>query len=252
MTKEKKEAGQAVSAKTIKSMGSWKVKLIVIVVLIVEIILLTTGIMGCVNAQEVGDAIGSEIGKFTGCAVGSYEGFTKGWEKGAESGKKQGLSAEDTHTRIVNAITRVGKLDVLVAEDQLTDFYEQGTDYEAVLIFEVSAIFSIDLYKAEIAEEDSVLRITLPVPEVEITIDENKTSKFAEWQKHFWSGSEKDGYTGYQNSVMQIREKTAEELENYNVLMEQAKISAEKQVKILAGSVCGREKEIQIIWEEER
>ncbi len=213
-------------------------------------ILAVSGVFAVSFAKDFGAGVGTAAGKFAGTVKGSFEGITQGLASGYEAGAQQGLSAEDTNVEI-SEITAMGKLDVLAAEDQIVNDFEEGRDYKALFVYKTQAVFSVDLGQAEITEEDSAVTITLPGPEVDFIIDENESEKMAEWQKYFWSGNTEAGYIGYMNSMAQIKEKAAEEMRKNDYLMRQAEESARKQVEALARSICVEDKQITVRFKEE-
>lgn len=202
-------------------------------------------------AKETGEGIGKIAGRTVGTAVGSFDGITKGLAEGYGDGREQGLKAEDTDAKVVNEMASIGRLDVLVAQDQFTNKFEQGNDYKALFVYKAQAVFSVNLENADISVSENELQVVIPKPECEFEIDESESEKLAEWQKHFWSGSTEAGYIGYMNSMEQIRKKAASEMSNYDVLMQQAETSAKKQVEILVNSVTGNRYNVKVIFEGE-
>lgn len=195
--------------------------------------------------------IGGTLGALAGKANGSYDGITEGLEKGYEAGREEGLSANDTKVDIVSEIKEIGKLEVLMVESEIVDFFGVGDDYKGLFLHKGIATFSVDFSKIDIMKEDSIITIVLPNPEVEFRIDESESEKIAEWQKYPWSNDTEAGYTAYTNSMEQIKEKSASEMENYEDWERMAKESAKKQVEILVSSVSGEEIEVQIDFKEE-
>lgn len=203
------------------------------------------------RVKNAGEQIGSTAGQMAGIAVGSYDGVTKGLVQGYGDGKVEGLSAKDTDVKIANEMTSLGKLDVLVAEDQFVNDFREGKDYKALFVYKAQTVFSVNMESAEISIEGNTLKIVLPQPECEFIIDENESEKLVDWQKYFWSGSTESGYIGYMNSMAEIKKKAATEMTNYDRLMEQAKASAIKQVSILADSVADAEYSSDIVFKGE-
>lgn len=195
--------------------------------------------------------IGGTLGALAGTANGSYDGITEGLGKGYEAGREEGLSANDTKVDIVSEIKEIGKLEVLRVESEIVDSFGVGDDYKGLFLHKGIATFSVDFSKINIMREDSIITIVLPNPEVEFGIDESESEKMVEWQKYFWSNDTEAGYTAYMNSMEQIKEKSATEMENYEDLERLAKESAKKQVEILVSSVSGEEIEVQINFREE-
>ena len=228
------------------------------VTLIAVILLLMGGVVPFyLNAQKAGEDIGTKAGKMAGIATGSFEGISSGLKEGYKDGKTQGLSAEDTKAVIANEMTSIGKLDVLVAESQFVDEFSEGNDYKALFVYKAQVIFSVNLEEAEISVNGDDLKIIIPKPECEFTIDEDESEKLVDWQKHFWSGNAEAGYIGYMNSMEQIKKKATSEMSNYDVLMEQAENSARKQLDILTKSitltnpVTGNKYGIDVVFEGE-
>lgn len=218
--------------------GDIKKILFLVLLIICSILILSILIIPLLfSARETGEKIGHVAGTSAGLAVGSFYGVTQGLEEGYDAGKIQGLSAEDTNAAIANEMTTIGKLNVLVAEDQMIDDFSQGKDYKALFVYTTKATFSVNLDEAEIIVENDGVEIILPQIEVDFVIDENESEKLVEWQKNFWSGSTEAGYLGYMNSMKMIKNTAATEMTNYEELMEQAMESAKKQVEILVDSV---------------
>lgn len=215
--------------------------------IVIFIIFIIAAILIVITAWNMGDMWGT----FAGKANGSYNGITEGLGKGYEAGREEGLSAKDTEVDIASKIKEIGKLEVLSIDDQILNVFELGDAYKALFAYKGIATFSIDFSKVEINDEGSTVEIVLPTPEVEFSIDENETKKMAEWQKFFWSGDAEAGYDAYMNSMVEIKNKTADELENYAEWERLAKESAEKQVEMLVRSASSKEKEIHIYFGEE-
>ncbi len=203
------------------------------------------------NAKKTGELIGNTAGWAAGTALGSFDGITEGLEEGYGDGKEEGLSAKDTDVKVANEMISVGKLEVLVAEDQFIDEFREGTDYKALFVYKAQTVFSVNLESAEISKEGNTIKIALSEPECEFIIDEKESEELAEWQKYFWSGSTEAGYIGYMNSMAEIKKKAAVEMTNYDSLMEQAKTSAKKQVTILADSVAEADNSIEVFFKGE-
>ena len=109
----------------------------------------------------------------------------------------------------------------------------------------------MDLSKADINDEGTDdIRILLPDVEVEIYIDESETEKLAEYQKHSWTGSTKDGFTAYMNSRAAMDESVKETMNNYAQLKETAEKSAIKQVESIAKAATGNKKSVIVDFKE--
>ena len=205
------------------------------------------------NAESRGNIIGRETGALVGKAIGSFEGITKGREEGAAAGKAAGLSARDTEADIANEIRKIEKLDVLVASVKINDFHSIGenVEYAALYLLKGDVVFSVDLSQAEIEDLGNELQVTLPLPHGELYIDQSQIEKVAEYQKHFFSGSAEIGFDAYLNSMVKVYEASTETLDNYDVLIEAAKESAEKQVRQLALSVAINTRQVNVDFKED-
>jgi len=205
------------------------------------------------TAASRGNSIGQETGALVGKAIGSLEGITKGREEGTEAGKAAGLSARDTEADIANEIRKIENLEVLVASVKINDVHSIGEniDYAALYLLKGDVVFSVDLSQAEIDKQGNGIQITLPLPHGELYIDQSQIEKVAEYQKHFFSGSAEDGFDAYLNSMVKVYEASAETLDNYDVLIEAAKESAEKQVRQLALSVAVNTHQVNVNFKED-
>lgn len=192
------------------------------------------------TAETRGTRIGQGTGALVGRAIGSLDGITEGRKAGIEAGKTAGLSAIDTETDIANEIRKVENLEVLVASVKINDFHSIGenTDYAALYLLKGEVVFSVDLSQAKVEEQGEKIQITLPKPQATLYIDQSQTDKVAEYQKRFFSGSAEDGFDAYLNSMVKVSEASAENLDNYDALIEVAKESAISQVEQLVSSVA--------------
>lgn len=205
------------------------------------------------TAASRGNSIGQETGALVGKAIGSLEGITKGREEGPEAGKAAGLSARDTKADIANEIRKIENLEVLVASVKINDVHSIGenVDYAALYLLKGDVVFIVDLSQVEIEEQGNGIQITLPLPHGELYINQSQIEKVAEYQKHFFSGSAEDGFDAYLNSMIRVYEASAETLDNYDVLIEAAKKSAEKQVRQLALSVAVNTHQVNVNFKED-
>lgn len=205
------------------------------------------------TAASRGNSIGQETGALVGKAIGSLEGITKGREEGTEAGKAAGLSARDTKADIANEIRKIENLEVLVASVKINDVHSIGenVDYAALYLLKGDVVFSVDLSQAEIEEQGNGIQITLPLPHGKLHIDQSQIEKVAEYQKHFFSGRAEDGFDAYLNSMLRVYEASTETLDNYDVLIEAAKKSAEKQVRQLALSVAVNTHQVNVNFKED-
>lgn len=205
------------------------------------------------TAASRGNSIGQETGALVGKAIGSLEGITKGREEGTEAGKAAGLSARDTKADIANEIRKIENLEVLVASVKINDVHSIGenVDYAALYLLKGDVVFIVDLSQVEIEEQGNGIQITLPLPHGELYINQSQIEKVAEYQKHFFSGSAEDGFDAYLKSMIRVYEASAETLDNYDVLIEAAKKSAEKQVRQLALSVAVNTHQVNVNFKED-
>ena len=190
-----------------------------------------------IDSKNIGLAIGESFGE----AVGKFDGSISGIAEipnAYEEGKKAGLSAEDTKAVIVSSLEETEKLEVLIASVRLTDFNTIGGDkegdydYAALYMSNAQAIFTIDLKEAECEFKDGEIQITLPLPKGDL-VNGNPIEK-AFYLKHFYTGSAEDGYEAYVNSYNKIKSVSIEEINNYEVLIEQAKEYGKEQVYQMA------------------
>ena len=203
------------------------------------------------NAKNLGISVGDKTGTLVGNVIGSFDGITTGLAKGAEDGKTEGLSAKDTKTEIKNSFSEIGNLEVLEAGVKLRDVNTLGDDYAALFLLKGVAIYSVNLKDVEINDIDTnTVEVLLPAVNVEVYIDESATEKLAEYQKHSWSGSAKDGFVEYMNSRSVMDQSVKETMENYSAMTEAAQSSAIKQIEIIAKAATGNKKEVVVSFKE--
>lgn len=214
--------------------------------LVIVFAMFVLSLLYLINAKKTGSEIGNTVGTIVGNAAGSYDG----WNQGFEEGKTEGLSAQDTVGVISSAINTAGKLHVLRAKVLINNALEVGTTdpdsftssliggkkYSALFNYKGQVDFVVDLRQAQIESENGTITIVLPPPVATLTVDESKIETLAEWQKIVFNGSDLDGVNAYNNSIAAIKEKTAEDLQNYDLLLDMAKSSAIKQIETLAES----------------
>ena len=233
------------------------VKMTKTILSIVFMIVTITGVFGYIipaynNAQNLGINMGDKTGKMVGNVIGSYNGITTGLMNGSEDGKEEALSAQDTESEIKSNFSEVGNLEVLEAGVKLKDVNTLGADYASLFLLKGVAIYSVNLKEAEINGGDSsTVEIYLPDIDVEVYIDESGTEKLAEYQKHSWSGSAKDGFVEYMNTREVTDKSVKDTLENYDALIEDAESSAKKQVGIIAKAATGNKKEVIVLFKRE-
>ncbi len=202
---------------------------------------------------SMGESIGNEMGTFAGVAMGSFDGVTKGIGEGENAGRAIGLSAEDTTVTLANEISEVGRLRVLDMNVTLTDVFSVGAEdkpdssrgYFALLVLEGTASYTVDLEQCLISVDNEAVKITIPHPELRVTIDPEKTRKRAEDNASpLINGSSFDGYMGYINTLKKTTEKVKDQLAGYDQMKSTAEESALSAVKRLVGSVRENDKPI--------
>lgn len=187
-----------------------------------------------------------------GIAVGSWEGVTEGLAQGYADGEAAGLSAEDTTVKIGTKLSQTGKLQVLLLELKLSDIYEEGSgpQYAALLRLRGEGVFTVDLTQSHVVDgsaPDSII-IEIPHPEFEHYLDDSALEVITEYKAPAFDGATKNGYTGWLNTRNKLDEKIPSELLAYDALVERAKASAQKQVALLAQSICGSASSIEVCF----
>ena len=191
------------------------------------------------NSEKIGAGVGSVSGKAVGMAVGSFDGVTEGISAGYHEGKEEGLSAADTEAEVEDKVKELGNLRVLVANVDIPTYHELGTKYAALYLFRGSAVFSVDLTKAEITRNaKGEVVITLPEPTADVNIDISRTKRLAEYQRLIFNGSASDGIEAYLNSLKLIDNIALDKVSNYETLLTMARDSAKKQVTRVTEGVC--------------
>lgn len=221
-----------------------------IITVAITCVMISTILMGA-HAQNLGNDVGSTMGRATGKAIGAVAGVTKGSQDGYEAGKAEGLSAEDTKTKISNTIREAANLEVLVASVKLSDIHSVGDDYKALYLLRGNAVFSVDLGKAIVEERDDGVYITIPQPEMELIIDQSRIKQEAMFQKYKFSGDAESGLDAYINSMKKIVQESSSALSNYDSLIKSAKTAAKKQVEQLANSVAVNQRTVYVSFQEE-
>lgn len=193
-------------------------------------------IVGC-----IGVAIGSASGSAVGIAVGSFRGITEGVAAGVAAGKEAGLSAKDTVASVKETMLATEQLQVLAAGVKITNFHTLGKDYVALYVLKGSAVFTVDMKLSTVTYDAaaSSMIVDIPKPQMEVYIDVHETEKLAEYQRHKFAGSAKDGAKAYLNTMTQSEERIREAINNYDDLMEQAMAAAKSQIEALVYAVRG-------------
>ena len=212
-------------------------------------IMLVVGIIGIIGIGILGGLLGKKVGTIVGTAVGSYNGITKKFPEGETKGKNEGLSASDTTTKVGNSLKEIAKLEVLVSSFKLNDYHELGNKYAALYLLKADAIFTVDLSKASFKDEEGMIQVRVPQPEVAVSIDERYTEKAIESQRKFFNGSAEDGFNVYINSMSNLEENAENSIKSDENLMKSARDSAEKQIRRLIRDISLNGEELSIVWE---
>ena len=221
-------------------------------VLLVTIILFVTFILPLPGiVRSAGQKAGKVGGVITGVVVGSAEGVASGLPKGAEAGREAGLGAGDTVAELSNAIERnvrsIGKLEVLVANVDRTDFHEVGDKYAALRLCRARAVFTVDLSEITVTHEGKSITVTYPKPSVKVDYDPSQTELLAEYQRKYFNGSDEDGFIAKLNSSVAADQVSTEKLNNYGALEEMASRYAEDQIRKIGEAVRGGDSKIEVV-----
>jgi len=197
------------------------------------------------------ESIGNNYGELWGNVFGGVETVFK-LEDTYNNARAEGLSAKDTKVDIGVEMQKMNKLEVLVASVKLKSLHEisgdkKDPDYVALYLLKGEIIFTVDFSRSIYDEEKQTL--FLPVPEYYLSINQDKTEKLSEYQKHFFSGDVQSGYEAYLNSMKEIHNASEENIANYDLLLEEAKESAKKQVSEIINTVSSSAIEVGFIDE---
>ena len=211
MAERKQEQAKEKGAKK-KAFPKWIIPIIVFALIVSAIIFMV-----------------SQIVQFT--YVGDHNGdsFFSAMIQGYDAGKKEGLSAKDTEQKMKNTIKEMKKLEVLAANVKIPEYHSVGQKYAAMYLFRGSAVFTVDLTKANIIVNSADIQVLLPKPECELRIDHKDLHKIL-------------------NEVKQNSTKT---ISNYLELSEMAKQNAKLQLEEIIENICGDGTEITFRFIEE-
>lgn len=212
-----------------------------VVIAVISFLLMIAALYFHSRADDIGAFVGQMSGKTVGIAVGSADGLINGTREGGEAGAAAGLSAEDTTVDIVKSMEGLGNLEVLVAGVTLKNINRAGKDYAQLTVINGDAVFSVDMTQAEISfnQDGTEVNIKLPQPEVALYLDQDSTQVLAEIQNFSLRVDAEDGLREYLNSIAKITAEARESITNYDSLIEQAKESAQTQVRQLAETISG-------------
>ena len=80
--------------------------------------------------------------------------------------------------------------------------------------------------------------------------DDKKSEQLDSYMKNSWSGSNEDGYTATMDSIKELTLNAEETVTNYDLLMDSAKSSAEKQVTFLIQSATKEEVAVHVSFKD--
>ena len=219
--------------------SSKKTKDLVSVIVLCALLLIASivGVSTYTAVKKASEAASTLSGNVVGVIKGAFS-IPVSYEKG----KLAGLSAEDTKAYIGNE---------LVSGVKITNLNELGEKYKGLYVSKGYAVFSVDLTGLQVSNSESEINITMNEPEVQIYVDEDSTEKIAEWQKHSWTGSSKDGYFAYLNSWTKSKQEIENSISNYDSLVELSKEAGIREVESLVKSICGKEMRVNVQYKEE-
>ena len=214
------------------------------------IILIVLAVAFTIAFPIICSSTGKGFGTAVGTAVGTFHAVTEDMPAAYQQGVNDGLSATDIRTEMQEKLQEVGKLDVLAATAQLTDFHEVGNKFAALYRLGADVIFSVDITKAKVLVGETDLEIILPEPEVEINIDSTKTRLEDYWQHWLINGSTEQGINAYINSMKMIQGDAKKTLAEYEALEKQAEESARTQVLLLARFIAAPDINLSVDFED--
>ena len=219
------------------------------------------------KARAVGADAGNQAGVRAGKAVGSFDGYNKGQEEGGAAGKEAAKRREDPETILTEKLHAVGQLEVLASGVRIMDLLNgESVNPEnsasagftaknaAVNLLKGVVVFTSDLSQADVTLQGDVVRITLPLPRGEVTVDDARLKKTASLQERFFGGTPEAGLNAYREAMELTRDLSSENLQSpaYKVLLEAAKEAAEKQISLLIEAVAGDGCQIEFIYKEDQ
>lgn len=194
----------------------------------------------------------SQVVSFTKAGTHSEETVFDAIVKGYNAGKKEGLSAKDTELQMKNTVDEIGKLEVLVANVKIPEYHSVGQKYAAMYLFRGSAVFTVDLTKANIIVNSADIQVLLPKPECELRIDHKETERIKSTSALFFNGSAEDGLETYLHKILnEVKQNSTKTISNYLELSEMAKQNAKLQLEEIIENICGDGTEITFRFIEE-
>ena len=94
------------------------------------------------------------------------------------------------------------------------------------------------------------LNIEIPEPVGELYIDQSQVEKVAEYQKNYFKGDANSGFQAYLNSMAKVQKASADTLNNYDTLMENARSSAINQIKTIANAATVNKRNVNVEFSE--
>lgn len=166
------------------------------------------------HIEEASAHFGTANGKFVGTAIGTYTGITQGWSAGAKDGKAAGLSAQDTKVEIKGKIAEIGLLEVMRVSTNDYTVHKFGDQYVELQKNQADIIYTIDLTQIDVHLDGTELKVLIPRPKADITMDPSKTEivskeEYNTFLKIFNSKSE-DGIEAAVNSWNEKQKKVSE------------------------------------------
>lgn len=234
MAERKQEQAKEKGAKK-KAFPKWIIPIIVFALIVSAIIFMV-----------------SQIVQFT--YVGDHNGdsFFSAMIQGYDAGKKEGLSAKDTEQKMKNTIKEMKKLEVLAANVKIPEYHSVGQKYAAMYLFRGSAVFTVDLTKANIIVNSADIQVLLPKPECELRIDHKETERIKSTSALFFNGSAEDGLETYLHKILnEVKQNSTKTISNYLELSEMAKQNAKLQLEEIIENICGDGIEITFRFIEE-
>ena len=194
----------------------------------------------------------SQVVSFTKAGTHSEETVFDAIVKGYNAGKKEALSAKDTELQMKNTVDEIGKLEVLVANVKIPEYHSVGQKYAAMYLFRGSAVFTVDLTKANIIVNSADIQVLLPKPECELRIDHKETERIKSTSALFFNGSAEDGLETYLHKILnEVKQNSTKTISNYLELSEMAKQNAKLQLEEIIENICGDGTEITFRFIEE-
>lgn len=224
---------------------SIKQSFVLVIVFLILVLILVSGVIYLKEAGSFMKGQGDLWGAVVGRAVGSFKGVTEGIGKGAEDGTSKGISAEDATVKLGNEMNGIGRLQVQQMDITMTDVFTQG-DYCALIKFEGTAKFTVDLKQCKIHDSGDAINISIPNVVPEIEVDTEKVEILDEVNPRKNGGSTENGYKGYLNSVDNMNKKLSDTLTGYESMTELAESKALEIVESLAKSVIIGDRQVNV------